>query len=92
MWFIGVEVDKRRVHPLLKKILDPPLHRELINEYLKFYSSALSLLKNITVVLKVLPSFRDFFSYQLTEIQLCYFFSCLLLFEPLRAKFESCMS
>ena len=25
MWFIGVEVDKRRVHPLLKKILDPPL-------------------------------------------------------------------
>ena len=27
MWFIGVEVDKRRVHPLLKKILDPPLYR-----------------------------------------------------------------
>ena len=26
MRFIGVEVDKRRVHPLLKKILDPPLH------------------------------------------------------------------
>ena len=26
MWFIGVEVDKRRVHPLLKKILDPPLY------------------------------------------------------------------
>ena len=26
MWFIGVEVDKRRVHPLLKKILDPPLN------------------------------------------------------------------
>ena len=26
MWFIGVEVDKRRVHPLLKKILDLPLH------------------------------------------------------------------
>ena len=25
MWFIGVEVDKRRLHPLLKKILDPPL-------------------------------------------------------------------
>ena len=25
IWFIGVEVDKRRVHPLLKKILDPPL-------------------------------------------------------------------
>ena len=25
MWFIAVEVDKRRVHPLLKKILDPPL-------------------------------------------------------------------
>ena len=25
MWFIGVEVSKRRVHPLLKKILDPPL-------------------------------------------------------------------
>ena len=26
MWFIGVEVEsKRRVHPLLKKILDPPL-------------------------------------------------------------------
>ena len=25
MWFIGVEVGKRRVHPLLKKILDPPL-------------------------------------------------------------------
>ena len=25
MWFISVEVDKRRVHPLLKKILDPPL-------------------------------------------------------------------
>ena len=25
MWFIGVEVDKRRVHPLLRKILDPPL-------------------------------------------------------------------
>ena len=24
MWFIGVEVE-RRVHPLLKKILDPPL-------------------------------------------------------------------
>ena len=27
MWFIGVEVDKRRLHPLLKKILDPPLRR-----------------------------------------------------------------
>ena len=26
MWFIGVEVGKRRVHPLLKKILDPPLY------------------------------------------------------------------
>ena len=26
MWFIGVEVDKRRVHPLLKKILDPALY------------------------------------------------------------------
>ena len=27
MWFIGVEVEliQRRVHPLLKKILDPPL-------------------------------------------------------------------
>ena len=69
------------------------LHRELINKYLKFYSSTLSLLKKVTVVLKVLPSFRDFnwvFSYQLTEIQLCYFFSCLL--RPLRAKFESCLS
>ena len=49
--------------------------------------------KKVTVVLKVLPSFRDFnwvFSYQLTEIQLCYLFSCLL--RPLRAKFESCLS
>ena len=25
MWFIGVEVEQERVHPLLKKILDPPL-------------------------------------------------------------------
>ena len=25
MWFIGVEIEKRRVHPLLKKILDSPL-------------------------------------------------------------------
>ena len=25
MWFIGVEVEKRWVHPLLKIILDPPL-------------------------------------------------------------------
>ena len=25
IWFIGVEVE-RRVHPLLKKILDPPLY------------------------------------------------------------------
>ena len=24
MWFIGVEVEQERVHPLLKKILDPP--------------------------------------------------------------------
>ena len=54
---------------------------------MKFYSSTLSLLKKVTVVLKDLPSFRDFnwvFSYQLTEMQLCYFFSCLL--RPLRAK------
>ena len=28
MWFLGVEVEliQRRVHPLLKKILDPPLN------------------------------------------------------------------
>ena len=58
------------------------IYRELINKYLKFYGSALSqLLKTVTVVLKVLPSFRDFFSYRLTEIELCYFFSCLFLFE-----------
>ena len=25
MWFIGVDLNKRRVYPLLKKILDPPL-------------------------------------------------------------------
>ena len=25
MWFIGVEVEQETVHPLLKKILDPPL-------------------------------------------------------------------
>ena len=25
VWFIGIEASKRRVHPLLKKILDPPL-------------------------------------------------------------------
>ena len=31
MWFIGVEVDKRRVHPLLKKILDPPLSQAMIH-------------------------------------------------------------
>ena len=30
-WFIGVEVkSKRRVHPLLKEILDPPLHCVLL--------------------------------------------------------------
>ena len=25
MWFIGVEAEQRGEHPLLKKILDPPL-------------------------------------------------------------------
>ena len=34
------------------------LHRELINKYLKFYSSALSLLKKVTVVLKVCLHFE----------------------------------
>ena len=36
------------------------LHRELINKYLKFYSSALSLLKKITVVLKFRLHFQIF--------------------------------
>ena len=37
MWFIGVEVDKRRVHPLLKKILDPPLYNLKSNHTNKDY-------------------------------------------------------
>ena len=37
MWFIGVEVEKRRVHPLLKKILDPPLNNTYIFPFLITY-------------------------------------------------------
>ena len=40
MWFIGVEVDKRRVHPLLKKILDPPLLVETLENELKSFHSS----------------------------------------------------
>ena len=36
MWFIGVEVDKRRLNPLLKKILDPPLLQRSFRQKIKY--------------------------------------------------------
>ena len=44
MWFIGAEVDQEtRVHPLLKKILDPPLNLLCKGQrtvaYIKVYQS-----------------------------------------------------
>ena len=55
MWFIGVEVDKRRLHPLLKKILDPPLLQRSFRQKIKYrivspillpYKLSISIYKN----------------------------------------------
>ena len=39
MWFIGVEVEQEIVHPLLKKILDPPLKQQRCNKGFLIFSS-----------------------------------------------------
>ena len=55
MWFIGVEVDKRRLNPLLKKILDPPLLQRSFRQKIKYrivspillpYKLSISIYKN----------------------------------------------
>ena len=62
MWFIGVEVEKRRVHPLLKKILDPPL------QAMRFSLSKTSMQRDISTntIFESIPHFLINYVYTIT--------------------------